>query len=112
MQLALSLGMDQRLVIETPLMWIDKAATWKLARELGDASGVPDGGMKLVTLITEHTHTCYQGDRTHRQPWGYGCGACPACLLRARGYAEFSRSVNSAEPGAAVASSSPPTSAL
>jgi 7-cyano-7-deazaguanine synthase len=111
MQLALSLGMDQRLVIETPLMWIDKAATWKLARELGDASGVPDGGMKLVTLITEHTHTCYQGDRTQRHPWGYGCGACPACLLRARGYAEFSRSVNSAEPGTAVAPNSAPTSA-
>ena len=89
MQLALSLGMDKRYLIETPLMWIDKAATWALARELGDRSGVPQGGDKLVELIIEHTHTCYLGDRAHRHAWGYGCGACPACELRARGFERF-----------------------
>jgi len=82
MQLALSLGMDKRFLIETPLMWIDKADTWRLADSLG--------GRKLVDLIVEHTHTCYLGDREHRHAWGYGCGACPACELRARGYAGFS----------------------
>ena len=81
MQLALSLGMDKRFLIETPLMWIDKADTWRLADSLG--------GTKLVDLIVEHTHTCYLGDRVHRHAWGYGCGACPACELRARGYAGF-----------------------
>jgi 7-cyano-7-deazaguanine synthase len=97
MQLALSLGMDRRFVIETPLMWIDKAATWGLARQLGDRSGVHDGGRKLVELITEHTHTCYLGERSVRHSWGYGCGSCPACVLRARGYAEFSCKVNIAD---------------
>ncbi|HOF52327.1 MAG TPA: 7-cyano-7-deazaguanine synthase QueC [Rhodoferax sp.] len=86
MQLALSLGMDQRFLIETPLMWIDKAATWELAWELGEKSGVPNGGQALVDLIVEHTHTCYLGDRVHRQVWGYGCGTCPACELRANGF--------------------------
>ncbi|MBU0589239.1 MAG: 7-cyano-7-deazaguanine synthase QueC [Gammaproteobacteria bacterium] len=81
MQLALSLGMDKRFLIETPLMWIDKAATWRLAKSLG--------GKALVDLIIEHTHTCYLGDRTHRHAWGYGCGECPACELRARGYERF-----------------------
>ncbi|APW38784.1 7-cyano-7-deazaguanine synthase QueC [Rhodoferax koreense] len=81
MQLALSLGMDKRFLIETPLMWIDKAQTWQLAHALGGAA--------LVELIVEHTHTCYQGDRTHRHAWGYGCGECPACELRARGHANF-----------------------
>jgi 7-cyano-7-deazaguanine synthase len=81
MQLALSLGMDKRFLIDTPLMWIDKAATWRLAHSLG--------GDKLVSLIIEHTHTCYLGDRKHRHAWGYGCGTCPACELRARGYAGF-----------------------
>ncbi len=81
MQLALSLGMDKRFLIETPLMWIDKAATWDMAERLG--------GPPLVNLIIEHTHTCYLGDRTHRQAWGYGCGTCPACELRERGYARF-----------------------
>jgi 7-cyano-7-deazaguanine synthase len=90
MQLALSLGMDQRFLIETPLMWIDKAATWQLAQDLGERSGQTDGGSALVALIQEHTHTCYLGDRSHRQPWGYGCGTCPACELRARGYAQYS----------------------
>ncbi len=88
MQLALSLGMDQRFLIETPLMWIDKAATWELARDLG--------GTALVDLIVEHTHTCYLGDRTHRHAWGYGCGECPACALRSKGYAGFSASLNKA----------------
>ena len=81
MQLALSLGMDKRFLIETPLMWIDKAETWQLAHQLG--------GQALVDLIVEHTHTCYLGDRSHRQDWGYGCGACPACDLRAKGFARF-----------------------
>ena len=81
MQLALSLGMDKRFLIETPLMWIDKAETWQLAHQLG--------GQKLVDLIVEQTHTCYLGDRSHRQDWGYGCGDCPACDLRAKGFARF-----------------------
>ena len=81
MQLALSLGMDRRFLIETPLMWIDKAATWTMAESLG--------GAPLIALIVEHTHTCYLGDREHRHVWGYGCGTCPACGLRARGYAQY-----------------------
>jgi len=81
MQLALSLGMDRRFLIETPLMWIDKADTWRMAQRLGGAA--------LVDLIVEHTHTCYLGDREHRHAWGYGCGTCPACELRARGYERF-----------------------
>ena len=75
MQVALNLGLQRRLVIETPLMWLDKAATWALAASLG-----------IDRLIAEHTHTCYLGDRTHRHDWGYGCGACPACELRASGF--------------------------
>ncbi len=78
MQLALSLGMDRRILIETPLMWIDKAETWAMAHQLG--------GDALVQLIVEHSHTCYTGDREHRHNWGYGCGACPACELRAAGW--------------------------
>ena len=89
MQLALSLGMDKRYLIETPLMWIDKAATWAMAHDLGEKSGVANGGDALVDLIIEHTHTCYLGDREHRHPWGYGCGTCPACELRARGFERF-----------------------
>lgn len=81
MQLALSLGLDRRLVIETPLMWIDKAATWRLAESLG--------GPALVDLIVEETHTCYEGDRTHRHAWGWGCGRCPACELRAAGWRRY-----------------------
>ena len=81
MQLALSLGMDKRFLIETPLMWIDKADTWRLAESLGGAA--------LVDLIVEHTHTCYLGDREHRHDWGYGCGQCPACELRARGWERY-----------------------
>ncbi len=78
MQLALNLGMQRRFVLETPLMWLDKAQTWAMA----DAAG-------LVPLIIEHTHTCYRGDRTHRHPWGYGCGDCPACDLRAAGFTNW-----------------------
>ena len=86
LQVALSLGMDRRLLIETPLMWLDKAQTWALAEQLGDAAGVPAGGQALVDLIVEHSHTCYLGDREHRHDWGWGCGSCPACELRARGW--------------------------
>ena len=89
LQVALSLGMDHRFLVDTPLMWIDKAATWQLAHDVGAASGVTDGGKALVDLIVEHTHTCYLGDREHRHAWGYGCGVCPACELRARGWAGF-----------------------
>ncbi len=81
LQVALSLGMDERLVIETPLMWLDKAQTWSLARDLG--------GQPLVTLMVEHTHTCYLGNRQQRHDWGYGCGHCPACELRAQGFSHF-----------------------
>jgi 7-cyano-7-deazaguanine synthase len=81
LQVALSLGMDRRFLVETPLMWIDKAATWALAESLG--------GPGLVDLVVEHTHTCYLGDRSQRHAWGYGCGSCPACALRARGFAAF-----------------------
>lgn len=78
MQVALSLGMDQRFTVETPLMWLDKAQTWQLAQELG--------GDELVDLIRDETHTCYVGDRTTLHDWGAGCGACPACELRAEGW--------------------------
>ena len=78
MQLVLNLGMERHFVVETPLMWVDKAATWALAESLG--------GMPLVELIIERTHSCYLGDRTNRHAWGYGCGTCPACELRARGW--------------------------
>ena len=81
MQLALSLGMDRRFLIETPLMWIDKAETWKWAHALG--------GDALLQMIVEHTHTCYLGDRVHRHIWGYGCGECPACVLRANGFVRY-----------------------
>jgi 7-cyano-7-deazaguanine synthase len=76
-----TLGMDRRFVIETPLMWIDKAATWRLAEEIG--------GRPLVELIQEHTHTCYTGERSARHAWGYGCGKCPACELRSKGHAQY-----------------------
>ncbi len=89
MQLALSLGMDKRFLLETPLMWIDKAATWALAYTLGTRRDAQHGGQRLLDLIVEHTHTCYLGDRQHRHPWGYGCGACPACELRNNGFGKF-----------------------
>jgi len=86
MQLALNLGMQRRFVLETPLMWRDKAATWALAFDLG--------GDPLVEVIRERTHTCYLGDRTHRHAWGFGCGSCPACLLRAQGWERWTASGN------------------
>jgi 7-cyano-7-deazaguanine synthase len=89
MQQALSLGMGRRFVIDTPLMWLDKAAAWQLAHDLGQEGDAQGGGDALVELIVEHTHTCYTGDRSHRQAWGYGCGACPACVLRAGGWARW-----------------------
>jgi 7-cyano-7-deazaguanine synthase len=81
MQLALNLGMDRRFVIHTPLMWIDKAATFALAQAIG--------GDQLIELLVEDTHTCYLGDRSRRHGWGYGCGECPACQLRANGFAKW-----------------------
>lgn len=89
LQVALSLGMDRRVLVDTPLMWIDKAQTWRLAHELGQTSGVADGGDRLIDLIVEHSHTCYLGDRSQRHDWGYGCGRCPACELRARGWERY-----------------------
>ena len=80
-QIALNLGMQHRFVLHTPLMWIDKAATWKLGESLG--------GSKLVDLIINQTHTCYFGTRGECHPWGYGCGKCPACELRAQGYDRY-----------------------
>lgn len=84
---ALSLGMDRPFAIKTPLMSVDKAATWAMARDLG--------GDALVNLIIEDTHTCYLGDRTHRHAWGYGCGTCPACDLRANGWAAYQTTAKS-----------------
>ncbi|MGE7469661.1 7-cyano-7-deazaguanine synthase QueC [Bosea sp. NPDC003192] len=81
MQVALGLGLDRRLVLHTPLMWRDKAQTFALAKELG--------GNALLDLVVEETHSCYLGDRGKRHPWGYGCGHCPACDLRARGFAAY-----------------------
>jgi 7-cyano-7-deazaguanine synthase len=81
LQVALNLGMNRRFVLHTPLMWLDKAATWQLAMELG--------GNPFVEAILEHTHTCYHGERSARHDWGYGCGKCPACELRESGYRRF-----------------------
>ncbi len=81
MQVALGLGLDRRLVLHTPLMWRDKAQTFALARALG--------GEALLDLVVEQSHSCYLGDRSTRHPWGYGCGTCPACELRAKGYAAY-----------------------
>ena len=86
MQLALSLGMDRRLVVDTPLMWLDKAATWARAQALGDAADPAGGGAALIDILVEHSHTCYEDVRDRRHDWGYGCGRCPACTLRAAGW--------------------------
>jgi 7-cyano-7-deazaguanine synthase len=86
MQRALTLGMDRPLAIHTPLMWIDKSATFALAQEIG--------GDALVELVVEETHTCYLGDRSRRHAWGYGCGACPACRLRADGFMKWKSHVD------------------
>lgn len=80
-QVALSLGLDKRVTIHTPLMWIDKADTFAMAETLGGAG--------LLELVVEDTHSCYLGDRSRRHAWGYGCGDCPACKLRAQGFAKF-----------------------
>ena len=84
LQVALNLGMATRLKVETPLMWIDKKETWQLAEQTG--------GQALVDLIRTETHTCYLGERGALHDWGYGCGACPACELRARGYQQYAQS--------------------
>lgn len=84
LQVAMSLGMDSPMVVETPLMWIDKASTWALAAQLG--------GSKFVELLINYTHTCYQGDHVSKHAWGFGCGTCPACELRAKGYEQFTNS--------------------
>jgi 7-cyano-7-deazaguanine synthase len=81
LQVTLGLGLDTRLVIDTPLMWIDKTATWRLAQDLG--------GESLVELIRTDTHSCYLGDHATQHGWGYGCGSCPACELRQRGWEGF-----------------------
>ena len=94
LQAAINLGMEARFVLHTPLMWIDKAATWALAERLG--------GARLVDAIVEHTHSCYEGDRTHRHDWGYGCGVCPACKLRAAGHAQFRGTKAESRPRAAM----------
>ncbi len=84
MQLALSLGLDVPMTVATPLMWLTKAQTWALSFELG--------GARLNDIIVEHTHTCYLGQRGVRHAWGYGCGDCPACILRRDGYARWTAS--------------------
>jgi len=81
MQVALSLGMDKHITLHTPLMWIDKADTFAMAEDIGGAA--------LLDLVIEDSHSCYLGARTQRHEWGYGCGACPACKLRAQGFAKF-----------------------
>jgi 7-cyano-7-deazaguanine synthase len=81
MQTALNLGMEKDFVLQTPLMWLDKATTWALAEKLG--------GRPLIDLILEDTHTCYLGERGARHEWGYGCGTCPACKLRAQGWTKY-----------------------
>lgn len=83
LQVSLGLGMDLPLVIETPLMWLDKKQTWDLAKDLG--------GLGFVEFVQEETHTCYLGDRQHRHEWGYGCNDCPACELRRNGFEAFQR---------------------
>jgi 7-cyano-7-deazaguanine synthase len=82
LNVAINLGMDREFTLHTPLMWIDKADTWRLAERLGGAA--------LVDIIRDRTHTCYLGDRGTHHDWGYGCGVCPACDLRAKGYALYS----------------------
>jgi 7-cyano-7-deazaguanine synthase len=83
LQVAMSLGLDSPMIVETPLMWLDKAQTWSMAKRLG--------GDDLFELIRTETHTCYMGDRAHLHRWGYGCGNCPACELRRNGYDVYAR---------------------
>ncbi|HKX64201.1 MAG TPA: 7-cyano-7-deazaguanine synthase, partial [Rhizomicrobium sp.] len=96
---ALSLGLARPVVVHTPLMWIDKAATWRMAEQLG--------GKALVDLIVEESVTCYEGDRNHRHVWGTGCGQCPACELRAAGYEKFKGATGNPERALATASCDP-----
>jgi len=91
MQVALNLGMESRIVFHTPLMWIDKAATWRLADDLGGAA--------LVDIIRRETHSCYAGDRSKEHDWGYGCGACDACRLRAAGWVKYTQGVAELQTG-------------
>jgi 7-cyano-7-deazaguanine synthase len=93
LQVALSLGLAAPLVIETPLMWLDKAAAWSLAQQLG--------GDALVELVRRETHTCYLGERQTLHSWGYGCGDCPACKLRRRGHAAFAAGSGGADRSSA-----------
>ena len=90
-QAAVNLGMESRIVFHTPLMWIDKAATWQLAAELG--------GDALLDVIRQETHSCYRGDRTHEHEWGYGCGECDACRLRAAGWAKYAQGLADRQVG-------------
>lgn len=83
-QVALSLGLSSQVVVHTPLMWLDKCDTWAMAESMG--------GQELVELIVRETHTCYLGDRDHRHDWGFGCGTCPACQLRAEGFRQWQTS--------------------
>jgi 7-cyano-7-deazaguanine synthase len=87
---AIRLGTEIDFKLETPLMWLTKAETWGLAEALG--------GKAFVDLIIEQTHTCYKGERGVRHAWGYGCGACPACELRARGFSEWQASFTETRP--------------
>jgi 7-cyano-7-deazaguanine synthase len=81
LQVAISLGIDTPMLLDTPLMWLDKAQIWGLTEQLG--------GEPLVELVVEQTNTCYLGERSTRHPWGYGCSMCPACDLRSKGYQEW-----------------------
>jgi 7-cyano-7-deazaguanine synthase len=80
-QVAISLGLDKPISIHTPLMWVDKAGTFAMAEQIG--------GKAFLDLVIEDSHSCYLGTRINRHDWGYGCGTCPACELRAQGYAKF-----------------------
>ncbi len=88
LQVAMSLGLETPMVVETPLMWLDKEATWSLAESLG--------GDALIEIIKQDTHTCYMGDRSVQHDWGFGCGDCPACDLRSKGYKKFAGEVAAA----------------
>jgi 7-cyano-7-deazaguanine synthase len=81
MQVALTLGLDKSVTIHTPLMWVDKADTFAMAEQIG--------GKAFLDLVIEDSHSCYLGDRSQRHDWGYGCGTCPACQLRAQGFVKF-----------------------
>ena len=81
LQVCLNIGMATNMCIETPLMWLNKSQTWKMAETLG--------GSEFVELVRTETHTCYMGERNVLHSWGYGCGTCPACTLRTSGYASY-----------------------